>query len=303
MEFQANSSLVNKELANRSHNGTSWDPEKRAEQEITGFAEELQTMYEELKPYAKSEAQKNLLVSEMLRFQTTYAEKYNAKLAAHGNCISTFVTGASNFPTRRAQKANNTYDNRITEMLEFKARARAAIIRELKKLQIEEAGGELEVLKMKIAKAEKLQAAMKATNTILRKKTLSDTEKITAIIQATGFSETTTRKLLMPDFCGRIGFSYHLQNNLQNIKRMKERLAELQTKESTPTSEITFNGGTIVDSQEADRIQILFDEKPPQDTINKLKATGWHWSPANMAWQRKRTPQALENAKRLTGVV
>ncbi len=268
-EFQPNPALINKELADRSHNGTSWDPETRARQEIEGFGAEVQAVYDEVSRYAKTEAQKAILIQEMARFQAGYAEKYNAKLAAHGRCISTFITGTSNFPTSSAQKANNSYENRVSEMLEFKQRATSAIIRELKKLAIDEAGGELEVMKQKIRDAEKLQEDMKQAN------------KHTA----TSFP----------------GFA--LQNNGANIRRMKERLIELETKEATPSSTLTFVGGRIVDNAEADRVQIFHDEKPTQEIISKLKAEGWRWSPAGMCWQRKRTTAATISAKRITGAV
>lgn len=298
-EFQPNTALINKQLADRSHQGTSYDPETRARQEINEFGVWVQEVYDELKSYAKSEAQQAKLTEEIQRFQTGFAEKYNARLAAHGNCISTFITGASNFPTRRAEKANDTYERRYNEMVAFKDRAKAAILRELKRIKIDEAGGEIPLLMQKITNAEKYQEDMKKINAILRKNA-PDEDKVKAMIEATGCKEETARKLLAPDFCGRVGFTYHLQNNLANIKRMKERLAQLQQKEATPTSDITFAGGRIVDNAELDRVQILYDAIPDEAIRSRLKGNGWRWSPREMAWQRKRTPQAMYDAKRIT---
>lgn len=302
-EFVANTALINKQLADRSHAFTSFDPETRARQEIDGFAAEVQAVYEEVSRYARSEAQKAFLAEEIQRFQSGYAAKYNAHLAAKGRCFSVMITGGSNFNNRTHDKANRSEDNRYQEAREYKERATAAMIRELKKMATEEAGGELVVLQGKIWTAESNQALMKASNAVLRKE-ISEEEKIKTIMQLMNMDEGAVRRLLKPDFAGQTGFpGFALQNNLANIRRMKERLAELQQKEATPTSDIAFAGGRIVDNAEADRVQILFDAIPDQATRDKLKGNGWRWSPREVAWQRKRTPQALYDAKRVTGVV
>ena len=108
--------------------------------------------------------------------------------------------------------------------------------------------------------------------------------------------------MFVPDDMGNIGFpGWQLQNNSANIRRMKKRLIELQTKEATPSSETTFTSGKIVDNSEADRIQLFFGQIPDEATRTKLKNHGWHWSHRNSAWQRKRTPQALQNAYQIVG--
>ncbi|MDO9398082.1 MAG: hypothetical protein Q7T71_16170, partial [Herbiconiux sp.] len=76
---------------------------------------------------------------------------------------------------------------------------------------------------------------------------------------------------------------------------------ELEKKEVTPTGEITFTGGSIVDNREEDRVQIFFDQKPDQAMIDKLKGEGWRWAPSVGAWSRKRTDAALYSARRITG--
>ncbi len=299
--FRANPDLINKQAAYAAHAGTSFEPEKRGEQAIRGFAEEVQAMYERLKPHARTDAEKALLITEMERFQASYAQKYNDLLYSHSRIYSTMIAGPSGFPTERMRKINEAYDKKAHEMYEWKDRAEKAVLRALKGLATEEAGGELEVMKKKIDKAEKLQEIMKMANAIVRKK-VPDEVKIQEIIKVTGFQETTARKILIPDYMGRIGFpAFELTNNLANIHRMKERLKELEKKEITPTGEITFTGGNIVDNREEDRVQIFFDQKPPQAMIDKLKGEGWRWAPSVGAWSRKRTDAALYSARRITG--
>lgn len=304
MTFVPNRNLINKSLADQSHVHTSWYPEKRSEQEIQGFVEYVQNVYESMQKYAKTDAQKESLDAEMQRYQAGYAQKYNADLAAKGRTFSSMITGGSNFPTRRHEKANQAEQNRYDEMKDWDDRAQASIIRELKKLSIAEAGGEMAVMKQKIADAEEAQENYKKINVILRKKNLSDDAKVQEIIAATGYKESTARNMFKKDFAGRTGIpSYVLTNNLANVHRMKLRLAELEKKESTPTGELVFDGGTIIDNAEADRIQIIYDKIPSEEIRTKLKGSGWKWSPNACAWQRMRTEASRQSAKHITGAV
>ncbi len=301
-EFRANTNLVNKQLAERSHMGTSWDPEKRAVQEIEGFGQYVNEVYDNLKKYAKTEKQKEFLNSEMERFQVGFSAKYNARLAAKGRTISSFITGPSNFPVRRAQKANVAEQNRYEEMIAYRDKAQAAILRELKKMSVEEAGGEIAVIKQKLADAERNHEFIVKANVIVRKK-IPDDQKVKEIMALGNISEEKVREILKPDFMGRVGFAaYVLSNDTANIARMKDRIKELEKKEATPSGDIPFEGGTIHDSKEEDRIQIFFDKKPPQEIIDKLKKEGWRWSPHFGAWQRKRTDMALYSARRILGL-
>ena len=105
MTFRSNRNLISKSLADSSHRHTSFDPEKRAEQEIQGFVDHIQNVYDSMQKYAKTDAQKELLDTEMERYQAGYATKYNADLAAKGRTFSSMITGGSKFPTRRHEKA------------------------------------------------------------------------------------------------------------------------------------------------------------------------------------------------------
>lgn len=301
-EFQASSEKISKELAERSHAGTSWSPEIRAQQEIEGFTSQVTALNERLQKHARTEAQKNYLSEQMAVFQDNYARKYNEYLAVRGRGISSFIAGPSNFPVRRAEKAQASLENKINELNEFKERVESAITRNLKKMGVEEAGGETAVLAKKIEHAERLQERMKLTNTILKKKRPRN-ETVKELVEKIGVQESIAIQMLEPDFAGRIGYSFQLSNNSADIRRMKERLAMLQAKEATPSSEISFLGGRIVDNAEADRVQIIHDVRPAQEVINALKSEGWRWSPFNRAWQRQRTPAAMISAKRITGLI
>ncbi|MBZ5500518.1 MAG: hypothetical protein LAP85_29345, partial [Acidobacteriia bacterium] len=150
-----------------------------------------------------------------------------------------------------------------------------------------------DLLQAKIDKAEKHQEAMRLANAIVRKKGLTDEQKIEQIANLLDISKETAAKVLQPDYAGRVGFAdYQLQNNLANIKRMKARVSGIEQTRATPGGELEFEGGHIVDNAEANRIQLFFDAKPDSTTIIKLKSRGFKWSPSQGAWQRQRTENA-----------
>jgi len=142
-------------------------------------------------------------------------------------------------------------------------------------------------LKIKIEQAEKLQEAMKEANQIIRKK-ITDEEKVNLLVDRFGWmDELKAWKLLKPDFCNRIGFAgYQLSNNNANIRRMKQRLTELESQLGQETTEKEHDGFKVVENVEENRIQIIFPDKPNEEIRKILKFQGFRWSPQNMAWQR-----------------
>jgi len=158
-------------------------------------------------------------------------------------------------------------------------------------------------LKAKIERAEEYQETMRAANKIIRKK-ISDAEKITELQSRFGWEKETCQKLLEPDFCGRVGFAnYQLTNNGANIRRMKQRIEELETRTGQETKETEFEGFKVVENVEENRIQLIFPGKPEAEIRTILKRHGFRWSPRNMAWQRHLNHSgrfaAVEAAKRI----
>lgn len=295
--FKPDATLIDHELAYRAHSGTSFTPDVRRDQEIEAFTSDMTSIYYDLLKIAKTESDIDIIDVEMVGFQKRYAEKYTAKLSARASCMSTMIAGSTNFPTRRNEKATNAYEKRFDEMMTWRGRAVNAITKKVKDNQIAEAGGEIEVMKAKIASAEGAQNVMKVCNKIVRKK-LTDDEKAHLIVDKFGFKDSTAEQIII----NRGYKSWQLSNNNANIKRMKTRVIEMQTRDDTPTSEIEFSSGTIIDNCEDDRVQIFFDEKPGDEMIAKLRRSGWHWKRSIEAWQRKRTANAMASAKQILEV-
>lgn len=146
-------------------------------------------------------------------------------------------------------------------------------------------------LKTKIEKAEKLQEIMKSANRIIRKKGLTQEEKVEKIITL-GLSSAIANQLFTPDFCGRIGFAdYQLQNNNANIRRMKQRLADLDSLQNAEETKQDYEGFQVIENVEENRIQIIFNGKDVYFKLCKerdinLRSYGFKYSKFNNAWQR-----------------
>ena len=293
---------LNNELAMQAHNGTSFVPEKRGKAVIDGFNSHLTIIRADFMKRVTTQEEIDFINVEMSTLKSGYANKMNDQLSSQSRCMSTMIAGPSGFNTRRAEKANRAYDNKIDATNAYLSRAISAVWRRLNKMQVEAAGGEIEVMKEKLRNAEEAQELMKAVNKVLRSKKLSDDEKAQQVHTEFGLSEQLVHELMHPDW-GKPGFAaYQLSNGSANIRRMRERVEELQKKEDTPTTEIKFNGGTIIDNCDDDRVQIDFDEKPDDAMRAKLKGSGWRWAPSVMMWQRKRTPMAMRSAKEILEV-
>lgn len=84
----------------------------------------------------------------------------------------------------------------------------------------------------------------------------------------------------------------------KDIKRIKDRIAQLERLDSQPTTEdIHFDGGIIHDNTEINRVQIIFDSIPEPDVRANLKRWGFKWARSEGAWQRLRGANALYAAK------
>lgn len=127
----------------------------------------------------------------------------------------------------------------------------------------------IDKLREKLAKAEELQAAMKARNAEWRK----------AGNKAGRQSDGTW----VEPPCA----PYQLTNNNANIKRMKDRIAQLERAAEAEDVTIEYQGVcTYKENTDENRVQFLFDGKPSAEVRQILKSHGFRWSRFNMAWQR-----------------
>ena len=98
---------------------------------------------------------------------------------------------------------------------------------------------------------------------------------------------------------------YELTSLRGKIKRVEYRISELDKLQAAATQSADstrFDGGEIVRNAELNRLQIIFDSIPDDETRASLKSNGFRWSPRNQAWQRQLTQNAESAARRALGL-
>lgn len=284
-----------RELAIRAHSLTSHVPEDRGEQMIKEHSNELEADLEFVRQHGGDEK----------RYVENYRKHFSAWLTARSRCASWMITGRANFPVRKMEKANQSERNRSDEFRQWREKARKAIVRDFNRAN-KTATSEIERVRQQIADAETEQAQMKLANKIIRKHKSNPLDAVAELIEKVGIPEKHARAVASPDCMGDVGYArYRLQNNNANIRRMKERLVELEKREAVSSQDsmtIEFTGGEIDLDFQDDRLRIHFPGKPDVDTIQKLKGNGFRWSPSNRAWQRQLTSNALIAATNVTDV-
>lgn len=92
---------------------------------------------------------------------------------------------------------------------------------------------------------------------------------------------------------------WQLQNIGARIRETKRRIARLEILENIEFKEIKFWGGKAIHNKDINRIQLVFDDIPNEDTRKALKSKGFHWSRREGAWQR----EFNENTIRATNIL
>lgn len=156
----------------------------------------------------------------------------------------------------------------------------------------------LQKLRAKLEEMENSQAMTKAANQAIRRHK-TDEARAAALV-ALGFTEANAQTLIKPDYVGRVGFpAFSLSNNNANMRRVKERIAELERAASRQTREEEAEGYTYREDTEENRVMFIFDGKPAENIRQLLKLHGFKWSPSRGAWVRQITANAMYAARDL----
>lgn len=151
-------------------------------------------------------------------------------------------------------------------------------------------------LHMKLERRQAAQERMKAVNAYYRKhKTLDGCPDLTpeAIeeLKADMAGSWQTQDRPYP--------TWQLSNNNAEICRIKRRIETLTRQRENSYVGWKFDGGTVEADTAVNRLQILFDCKPDNETRLVLKSHGFRWSPKARAWQRQLNDNAIRAADAL----
>ena len=152
--------------------------------------------------------------------------------------------------------------------------------------------------KEKLAELEAAQERMKAVNAYWRK---HKTMKGYPGLSDKAAAETDEKMKTAYSWIQKSGpfASYQLSNNNAEIRRVKEQLEALTKLDGMAAETITFSGGELFVNVDINRVQFIFDGKPPEEVRSILKHNGFRWAPSEGAWQRQRTLIAVRIAKGL----
>lgn len=290
---------INEELARRAKEMTSFDDYRHGTATIRyqRMVDEAATIAERQKKITDPMYHEKI-DSLLDTYAKRLAENLNKQNSISTRCPSIMVAGGSNFPVAKKQKQNAAMDKAMEEYAEINGI--------LSKIKSVGKGGisaddpqALEKLRKKLANLEALQDTMKQVNAYYRKhKTIDGCPVLTA-------AQIAEIKVSMDrSWCSepKPFESFHLSNNNANIRRLKERIAELEKRQAEPAPEgWTFDGGEVVINTELNRVQIVFDERPDYGLKEELKRYSFRWAPSQSAWQSQLTENAVNAAKKITG--
>lgn len=290
---------INEELARRSHDMMSMSDYKKG-----SATAEYQRMVDKACDIAESQKR---------RVDSMYHDKIDALLDSYARrladninnsnrigtmCPSILIAGGSGFNVRKKERQNAAADRNMQEWNEIQC-----ILHKIRSVGTGGISGDdpnaLNKLRAKLESLERLQNRMKAANSAIRMK---DQAKGDAKLSEMGYSPSDIKELRSTDFCGRIGYpAYQLSNNNANIRRIRERIEELEKRQESPAPDgWKFDGGEVVINTELNRLQIVLDDRPDADTKQALKSHGFRWAPSQGAWQRQLTDNAIHAAKAIT---
>lgn len=310
-EFQVSPDDIDEKIARNAYRNTYFDPEGRGKTAQKDYAIILTNDYDDLKKHATNPVQEKILADEMERYKKNFISKYEDLLVSHSRLASTHITGASKFPVQRQKKLQGWHENKQKDFANWRKKVKTSIRRKLKSAvtgeeiqkdrdsslahdlrQIEasyravENKKEWDINPQYVRKLEK-------SKIYDRLKTLAYNGEIDEVNRQLEIIKTRQIKFGKEFFTK----AHKIWNLPQIAQKRVKTIDSIASRE--PEVLHVFDGGKIINNFEAERVQILFDDKPSEAVRNDLKARGFRWSPKNQAWQRKNTNQAGFTAQRI----
>lgn len=266
-----------KETARRAYKNTSFYPEEKAERDLKDLKLHLLSVKEEIDGSQLTNEKKFSIYTwyenKLISLQLSY-------WSAESRCVSWAITGRGGLNLNQANKTRDIANNQMGELLDFWNYDISKLIaknlpNEIKSKIKDEA--DIKSLDSYIQGC--LEKAHRYTHQLLQ-------SKIERLINAgkIGTAEYAISK------CREHKIFTERNKIFKLFEEMKVKLASLN--EKPQNKEYQINGIKILENTEINRLQIFFDGKPDSETISKLKAKAWNWSPRNKAWQRQLTPNA-----------
>ena len=156
----------------------------------------------------------------------------------------------------------------------------------------------VERLQSKLDSLIKMQETMKATNKIVRSKTLTEKEKSEQLSNM-GYSSNSIKELLTP-YLGELGYPrFKLTNNNARINDTRKKLERAKALKNTENREYSIGDCKVIENYQENRLQLFFPNIPDADVRDYLKKNGFRWSRFNGCWQSYLNRRQLDRAKEI----
>lgn len=297
--------------------------EKEANKQLDAFREEFKS--DDYTP-----EQKAYLKQRENEYADLLTDKYNDQLYREGTNPSAMIAGPAKFDHRRYERK---YEAEMRSQEEYREKQKKFVEntrKQLDRMEPEEKQidrwrqgkwkrGETidsddplaeKKLQAKLDYHTEQQQKMKDANAYYRKNG--------SMQGFTGFNDATNKRIDAEmqaykdrgmDYYAKQPFqSYTLTNNNASIKATRDRLTQFQNRKQTASKpggsggNTRFDGGQLVRNTDINRLQIKFDSIPDAAMRQKLKSSGWRWSPREGAWQRQLTDNAERSAQSILGI-
>ena len=150
----------------------------------------------------------------------------------------------------------------------------------------------LEKLRAKLEQLTQAQEAMKRVNSAYKAGKLDELgyspEQIAALEQRVNAAYSWEQQ----PYPG-----YLLKNNNANMRRIRQRIEELERRAGQEETREEINGVEIVQDVEANRTRLYFSDVPDAELRRFLKGRGFRWARSEGCWQRHLSEQALYCAR------
>ena len=219
----------------------------------------------------------------------------NAHYSIEARVPSIMISGGGNFPVRQKEKQNAARDRNMEEWQHIQGL--------LDKIRSTGMGGisaddpqAIQKLEKKLDSLTKAQENMKAINAYYRKHKSLDGCPLVSPEQAQRLTSG------MEHYDRAPYPAWALSANSAEIRRLKNRIADLSRKQEIGYVGWEFEGGKVEANTTDNRLQILFDEKPDAKIREELKSGGFRWSPRAEAWQRQLNDNAYYAANHIKAI-
>lgn len=315
--------VLNEELVKRANDNSFFNRgdclENSAKSESDSFLAKMQWVIDKIG--ILNEKQLEILKDREAGWREMVAAQYNDRASFEANNVSWVVAGPANYNSKRYLKRLDAMENRFSDMEGKKSRylkntedmlmkamtddEKVAYWRNGKNkhgetiasddpLAVEKMEAHIEYLKEQHEKHVKWNRSIKQNGDASKCEGMSESLK----------AEITMHIKKHPYFGNRYFYTDNenadIRSKVQRLERMKKarELASKQAENGTCHELQTEALRLVVDNTIA-RVQLIFKDKPEEETRAKLKANGFRWSPSNGAWQRINTPNGIAVAKRI----